>query len=104
MILLHGNKFINEEDFETTQDKDNILIKFVGLRPGEKLYEELLIGKDSLKTKHPRIYMAKEISLDTRKLNNIIDEFIAYSNANEVEKIRMLLKESAIGYEPNLQY
>ena len=103
MILLHGHKFINEEDYKTNQDKDNILIKVVGLRPGEKLYEELLIGTDSLKTKHPRIYMANEVSLDSRKLNNIIDEFVSYAGANEVKKIRILLKESEIGYKPNLQ-
>lgn len=43
--------------------RGDIEITYVGLRPGEKLYEELFIGEDSVETTHPRIRMARERSL-----------------------------------------
>ena len=63
MILLSGL---------TVRDKNNpngdIEIIFTGLRPGEKLYEELLIGSESSSTKHPLIFKAKEKGIDANVL------------------------------------
>ena len=55
MIQLSGLTIKNKEN-----DEGDIEIVFTGLRPGEKLYEELLIDADSKKTSHPRIYYANE--------------------------------------------
>jgi FlaA1/EpsC-like NDP-sugar epimerase len=63
MILLSGL---------TVRDKNNpngdIEIIFTGLRPGEKLYEELLIGSESSSTKHPLIFKAKEKGINANDL------------------------------------
>ncbi len=48
---------------ETTDDSDAIEIVYTGLRPGEKLYEELLIDGDTEATEHPKIFKAKERSV-----------------------------------------
>jgi FlaA1/EpsC-like NDP-sugar epimerase len=44
----------------------DIEISYVGLRPGEKLYEELFVGDDAVETTHPRIKMARERSIPGR--------------------------------------
>lgn len=51
-----------------------IEIKYVGLRPGEKLYEELFVGEETLQTSHPRIRMASERPLSFDELQSRIDE------------------------------
>ena len=55
MVELSGLR-VKDDDFPS----GDIAIKIVGLRPGEKLYEELLIGKNPQKTQHPRIMKASE--------------------------------------------
>ena len=67
----------------------DIEVKITGLRPGEKLYEELLIGENSQKTNHPRIQKTEEsfiplnqLELDLSNLKRLINE----NKANEVKK------------------
>ena len=57
---------------EASPDGD-IAIEFVGLRPGEKLYEELFIGEDTIDTAHPRIRKARERSIGTAELDRHLD-------------------------------
>ena len=59
MITLSGLKIKNE-----TNPNGDIEIKTTGLRPGEKLYEELLVDNNSEATIHPLIYKAKEPKID----------------------------------------
>lgn len=67
------------------RDKQNphgdIEIVITGLRPGEKLYEELLIGNNPIPTKHPRILMAKEEYIDELSLEK------------EIHKLRMIIEK-----------
>ena len=51
-----------------TKTKDGIEIIFTGLRPGEKLYEELLVDSNDVETDHPKIFM------DTNRKNYSFDE------------------------------
>ena len=56
--------------------KSGIKIKFTGLRPGEKLYEELLINQSDAKTKYNSIMVAKNTFFDIDKLNRQIEELL----------------------------
>ena len=95
MIKLSGLEPYNPE----TKEGD-IEIIFSGLRDGEKLYEELLIGNDSTKTPHKLIYKAEEESISWKELESLIEEFNkALSNRDE-ERIYELLKKTISGYKP----
>jgi len=73
------------------RDADNpdgdIEITITGLRPGEKLHEELLIGSDMLSTPHPRILRAQEGHLPRRELSEALD---ALSEAIETRNVALL--------------
>ena len=79
----------------------DIEIKCTGLRPGEKLYEELLIGEDVRQTNHERIMTAQEIMLPWPKLNEIIEQLDAACHNFEHAKIREILMSAPTGYHPN---
>ena len=69
MIMLSGFSVKDE-----TNLNGDIEIKFTGLRPGEKLYEELLINADDLPTKHPLIRQAHEAFLLTDQLEPLLEQ------------------------------
>ena len=69
MIMLSGFSVKDE-----TNLNGDIEIKFSGLRPGEKLYEELLISADDLPTKHPLIRQAHEDFLLTDQLEPLLEQ------------------------------
>lgn len=68
MIYLSGFKPVDEKN-----KIGDIEIIFTGLRPGEKLYEELLIDGDPSKTEHPRIMKAKEKSISVSNINKGVE-------------------------------
>ena len=71
----------------------DIELKMVGLRPGEKLYEELLIGNDPRPTEHPRIMMANESHAEWRILRSALMILARLVDTrNTVEARRMLLE------------
>jgi FlaA1/EpsC-like NDP-sugar epimerase len=78
----------------------DIEIQVTGLRPGEKLYEELLIGDNPLPTSHPRIMKAHEEFLPWDELESKLNILNLALESNNVPVIRTLLKELVPGYQP----
>ena len=80
--------------------KGDIEIKITGLRPGEKLFEELLIEDNSLPTKHPKIFKAQDSFIPWDQLTNEIDNLEKFIRKNDVQNIISILKKLVIGYTP----
>lgn len=89
----------------SVRDGDNpsgdIEIVAVGLRPGEKLYEELLIGNDPLATEHPRIMKAIEPYIPLDVLNVQLDHLRVHLQANDAAQLRNLLQSLMPEYAPS---
>ena len=81
----------------TVKDKQNpegdIEIHTIGLRPGEKLFEELLIDSHSMNTSHPLIYKALERKVDSEFLENILLQMIISLKDKELNKSLELAKK-----------
>jgi len=98
-----ARRMIHLSGFEIKDDahpEGDIEIKYTGLRPGEKLYEELLVGSDSVQTPHSRIMRARESKLPWAELQlllNELDSACAKMNANE---IRCVLQKIVVEYAP----
>ena len=84
---------------ETTPDGD-IEISITGLRPGEKLFEELLIGDNPMPTSHQRIMKAQEEFLVFEVLTTYLEQLKTNIKQNNVVELRRLLKTIVPGYEP----
>ncbi|MCG9723800.1 polysaccharide biosynthesis protein [Vibrio brasiliensis] len=78
----------------------DIAIEFSGLRPGEKLFEELLIGDNVGETAHPRIMTANERYLPLDKYIELTDKLDAACHKFEHDKIRELLLEAPTDFNP----
>jgi FlaA1/EpsC-like NDP-sugar epimerase len=95
MINLSGLRPITNENPE-----GDIKVVFTGLRPGEKLYEELLIGHDVIQSKHPQIMQANEASLSWEDVQeSIVKISDSHISLNEKD-VRKLLLEKIEGYKP----
>jgi FlaA1/EpsC-like NDP-sugar epimerase len=87
---------------EAEPDGD-ISIDIIGLRPGEKLYEELLIGDNPVATKHQRIMKAREEVLPWPALEMQLERLQHALTTQDIEQIRLLLSELVSGYVPSEQ-
>jgi FlaA1/EpsC-like NDP-sugar epimerase len=79
----------------------DIEIKFIGLRPGEKLYEELITeGEGIVRTPYDKIFVLKGESYDLNWLYQKIDDLVRLANANDAKGIKSKLKEILPEYQP----
>ena len=95
MIQLSGQELKDENN-----PHGDLEIIITGLRPGEKLYEELLIGNNPLPTIHPKIFKAQEdfISWDIlEKELNLLEKFII---EDDLDNIIMMMRKLVLGYIP----
>ena len=76
----------------------DIEIQFSGLRSGEKLYEELLVGNDSNKTLHPKIFSARESMLSRKEMSLILESLSKATELNDVSSLKATLKRAVKGY------
>jgi FlaA1/EpsC-like NDP-sugar epimerase len=81
----------------------DIEISYSGLRPGEKLYEELLIGENVSLTQHELIMTAEEDFLPWPIIELFMKRFNETIESNDVEKVRSLLVEAVVGYSPQCE-
>jgi FlaA1/EpsC-like NDP-sugar epimerase len=96
MIYLSGLMVKNESN-----PHGDIEIKITGLRPGEKLYEELLIGDNPQSTAHPKIMKAHEEFLPWDKLEVELEKLNAALEAGDYHSVQNSLKKLVPGYQPN---
>ena len=95
LIRLSGLK-IKDENYP---DGD-IEIKYTGLRAGEKLYEELLIGDNVSKTENPLIMRAKEDKFSWNELKSLLDNLAVSNKKSDHNNTREILKKIVSGYKP----
>ncbi|MEO5333118.1 MAG: polysaccharide biosynthesis protein [Magnetococcus sp. YQC-5] len=79
----------------------DIAIQFTGLRPGEKLYEELLIEDNTLPTEHPMIMRAQEEFLPWPQLQAFLDQLSVCSKEFNYLELRKILMAAIKGYQPS---
>jgi len=95
MIQLAGYTVRDEQHPE-----GDIEIRFTGLRPAEKLFEELLIGKNVTGTEHPRILRAMEHSLSWEQIKLVLDELAQCSLRFDCDRARETLLRAVPEYQP----
>lgn len=83
------------------QPEGDIEVVFTGLRPGEKLFEELLIGDDPQGTSHPRIMMAREVSMAWDDLELVLSKLSRASQEFDCNQVVETLKSAPTGFTPN---
>jgi FlaA1/EpsC-like NDP-sugar epimerase len=85
---------------ELVPDGD-IEITYTGLRPGEKLYEELLIGGNVEGTGHERIMKAKEVSMSWADLTQLLSDLEQSMSEFDIDAVRQLLIKAPLGFNPS---
>ena len=95
MALLSGFSIKDE-----CNPNGNIEIVFTGLRPGEKLYEELLCGENCEGTQHSRILKAQEQRVDSDRLQQILSSIEAYCEQYRYQELFSLIIDSEVEFQP----
>jgi FlaA1/EpsC-like NDP-sugar epimerase len=102
MIKLHGLiPYMVDHPEQILQDRGDILVCVTGLRKGEKLYEELLIGNNPVPTKHPRIMTESTVSLPHDALMAVMDRLLKACEVFDLPAIIGILRELPLEYAPS---
>ncbi len=88
---------------DDTHPDGDIEIQFTGLRAGEKLYEELLIGDNVSKTSHPRIMRAEESMIAWAELETMLAVLEQAAKDDDFEQIRLILQQAVSGFAPQCE-
>ena len=96
MIKLSGLSIKNDKNLD-----GDIEIKITGLRPGEKLYEELLLGDNPQKTFHEKIQKAQDPFISFSKLKIDLDHLLNLIEENKVEDVKNVLSKLVTSYQSN---
>lgn len=96
MVELSGFSILDEDNPE-----GDIELRITGLRPGEKLYEELLIGDNPQPTPHPRIMRAREDFLGWPELSQRLAVLEQALDDNDIPFAQTMLKQLVSGYAPS---
>lgn len=94
-IRLSGHTVKDENN-----DNGEIEISFTGLRPGEKLFEELLIDGNAEKTIHPKIFKANEYFLSSKEMKTQLLYFKNETESNDLEAIMKRISKIVPEYKP----
>lgn len=104
-ILEFAKKLIKMHGFqpylEGSDEVGNMAIQISGLRPGEKLYEELSIDNNLVQTSIPKIFLSKEKMPLFNEVDTILNESIRCFESNDANKLRQLYANSFIGMQEN---
>ena len=94
MIRLSGLEVRDDTHLE-----GDIAIQFIGLRPAEKLYEELLVGDNASGTGHPMIMRAEEEAMNLVKISEFLERLDKGTQGMDCDLIKAVLIESVSGFE-----
>lgn len=96
MVELSGMSVQDEQNID-----GDIKIEITGLRPGEKLYEELLIGNNSFPTSHPRIRKTQEDFIPWEDLEGKLTALEMALTINDAGLVRLMMEKLVAGYTPS---
>lgn len=100
MISLYGMKPVINNSHKHKYDKKNtITIQITELRPGEKIFEELLIGNKRLETKHSRIFKAREKNIEESDLLLLLKNLLLFCNEGDLKKIKTELEKAQLDFD-----
>lgn len=100
-IVELARRMIRLSGYETDHDShvgEHIEIEYIGLRPGEKLYEELLLGSNVAGTGHPMIMRAEEECLTYGQIHSYVTELMHYCDALDCVGITSVLRKAVSGF------
>jgi FlaA1/EpsC-like NDP-sugar epimerase len=98
--MIHLSGFLEKDEQHPDGD---IEITYTGLRSGEKLYEELLIGDNVSDTQHQKIMRAEEQVIPWAELSLILQQLEQANDANDCQQVRELLMTHVSGFKPQCE-